>query len=515
MIPYPMSFSLRSWTSRAALAVLVAVPVAWFLVRTFRVQPPPRVLLLNAGVEGLDPSVGPGVARLLADAMEVSAGATLLGTPDQPGPELLRQMRDSDLLMKVAGRREGDALSLVLSWNTVGGQLEGRAWRNLSLPAGPPEQTLRLVLRKWPLPSNFRGAERLAPKDPARFWLLMRAMSVADDRQALGFLQSSQELVAVEPGSAAAWTVLGEQLYRSFWVSPGEVATLPQNQALDAFDKALALVPGYPRAAFLRGMMETDVGNQREALRGLVEARRRRPWVPDLYSGLAYAGRTSGLLEGARAALRARASLLEPFPDTTGWFTENTWLYTEQWARFEQSLQAAVQTRRDPVLLFYLGYLRLLGEDRARAKPYFAEGAAIPELSIPFRDLCAVYDAALDGRSADGLARLQKMEEDRGSLRIPDGELTFKMAEAYAFLGRRDLAIDSAGRAFAQGFGCTHWYESSPLFAPAREHPRWTALHQHLEERQALLEKVFDASDFKPRAMPVFKGWFTFPSGNP
>jgi hypothetical protein len=262
-------------------------------------------------------------------------------------------------------------------------------------------------------------------------------------------------------------------------------------------------------------MMETDVGNQREALKGLVDARRRHPWVPDLYSGLAYAGRTSGLLEGARAALRARAGLLEPFPDTTGWFAENTWLYTGQWARFEQSLQAAVKTRRDPVFLFYLGYLSLLKEDRAAARTYFDDGASIPDLSLPFRDLCAVYAAALDGHPEEGLARLQKMEEDRGSLRIPDGELTFKMAEAYAFLGRRDLAIDSAGRAFAQGFGCTEWYERSPLFAPAREHPRWAPLHEHLQERQALLEKVFDASDFKPRALPTFRGPLSKASGSP
>ncbi|HJW09753.1 MAG TPA: hypothetical protein VJ483_08975 [Holophagaceae bacterium] len=492
-----MSHLPRSWTAaRISLAAVVLLVCWWFLMRAVRVHQPPRVLLLNAGVEGLDPAVGPGVARLLTDAMEVSAGATVLGT--QPAGTVPTGMMPGDLLMKLGGRRVGDALSLSIAWTTPAERAGGRPWHELILPPALPGQTLQACFKQWPFPSIHLGAARLAPQDPVRFWTLMRAMSVSDDQTALSYLGASRELADKEPDSAAAWTTLGEQLYRSLWVSPGEASTLPQNQALDAFDHALALVPGYPRAAFLRGMMETDVGNQREALRGLVEARRRRPWVPDFYSGLAYAGRTSGLLDGAESALRSRRDLMDPLPDTTGWFAETTWLYTGQWKRFEESLQATMRTRRDPVFLFYLGYLALLHEDPDRAKGYFQEGASIPQLSLPFRDLCAVYSAALEGRREEGLARLRKLEESRGSLRIPDGELTFKVAEAYAFLGRPDMAIESAGRAFAQGFGCTRWYETSPIFAPAREHPRWAALQQHLRERQSLLEKRYEDADFKP-----------------
>ncbi|HJU83709.1 MAG TPA: hypothetical protein VJ600_05840 [Holophagaceae bacterium] len=510
-----MTTLLNVWRRlRWILAALLLLVGAWAIQRWVRVPRAGRVLILGASVEGLDPTVGRGLTRLVMDGLEVGSGATVLGVVDQVPPEALRDMETRDLLFRLSGRREGDALALELLWTTAGEERNHRPWRKVALPAAPPDQVLARLMRSWPLPRVSYDVRALAPRDPGRFWGLLQAMSVTDDRAALGFIQASRDLAAAEPKCAAAWTNLGEQLYRSLWISTGEAGSLPQNQALEAFDQALGLVPGYPRAAFLRGMMETDVGNQREALRGLVLARRRRPWVPDLYSGLAYAGRTSGLLDGALAAYSVRSELIKPFPAPSGWFAENTLLYTGRWDAFEQSLQAGAGSETDPVFLFYRGYLRLLRKDPEGALGFFVKGAENRETSMPFRELCEVYAVALEGRPDQALALLKTFDRSRGSLRIPDGELTFKIAEAYAYLDRQDLALDSAGRAFAQGFGCTRWYETSPIFAPARQHPRWTALHQHLQERQALLEKAFDPTDFKPR--PVFNrnSWMRALPGN-
>lgn len=326
----------------------------------------------------------------------------------------------------------------------------------------------------------------LFPADLARFWEFAVLSSVRDDVAANAGLEASKRLAESEPGSAVAWTNYGEHVYRNLWTEPAG-GDLPQTQALMAFDKALALAPGYPRAAMLKGMLLTDLGNQREALRVLSAARAMRPHNPDLYSSLAYAGRTSGLIEGALRAVAARERLTQPLRPQMEWFAENTYLYAGRWDTFQASLEG----QHDPVFVFYQGYLELARGHEAQALPFFLEGAANRKTSIPFSDLCAIYAATLQGHPDEALSQLRTFEEERGHLRIPDGELTFKVAEAYAYLGRSDEAIGAAGRAFAQGFGCLQWYEQSPLFATARQNPRWPLLREHIRARQTLLEDAF------------------------
>lgn len=475
------------WNRLLTAAVLIGLGAAvWKAGSLYRARRVPRVLLLSPAVEGIDPAHALGLGRLVMDQMEIASGATVLAPPEPPSDLLLQSLPPGDLVVRLSGRREGDALSLRVGWLDPAGLREGRPWHSFETASGPPAQVLRQVERGGPLPLSRQGAERLAPQDPARFWALVAAVSVQDDEAALKDLDLSRALTDAEPGSAAAWTNLGEHLYRSLWAQPAG-GDLPQAQALAAFDRALALIPGYPRAALLKGMLLTDVGDQREALQTLVDARRLRPGVPDLYAGLAYAGRTSGLLEGAFAAVRARERLVEPLKLPTPWFAENTYLYSGRWEAFRSSLQG----RHDPVFLFYNGYLDLIQGRKEESLGFFQEGARMKQASKPFSDLCGIYALAVAGRPQEALASLSTFEEERGRLRIPDGELTFKVAEAYALLGRPESAIEAAGRAFAQGFGCLAWYEKSPLFARARQSPRWTALRQHLEERQALLTHAF------------------------
>ena len=116
---------------------------------------------------------------------------------------------------------------------------------------------------------------------------------------------------------------------------------------------------------------------------------------------------------------------------------------------------------------------------------------------VPFRDLCRAYRAYLEGWTAEGLQGLREIDEIRGKLRIPDGEWTFKEAEAYALLGDADRGVDCATRAFVQGFSCLAWYETSPFLARVRQHPRWPTLRRNIRERQAVLSGSFPPGDFQ------------------
>ncbi len=265
-----------------------------------------------------------------------------------------------------------------------------------------------------------------------------------------------------------------------------------------AFRRAVELVPGHPRATFLWSLMLTDTGNQALAIEALRRATDLRPKVPDLYLGLAYAGRTAGLLEGARRAIERRQALLGPTGGPSAWVAETTYLYLGDRAAFQRELAKVGALRQDASVLFYQGYLALLNSDTPAAMAFMRRGGDPAMGPIPFRDLCRVYLAQLEGRRQEGLRELRDIDEIRGKLHVPDGEWTFKEAEAYAILGDADRAVDCATRAFVQGFSCARWYESSPLLASARSHPRWPTLIRNVRERQAVLEGTFPPSAFLP-----------------
>lgn len=459
---------------------------AWKVWRSYEARRSPRIVMLDPAVAGIDRDCAAGLGRLLRDQLEVSAASTVIVVPQAQG-----DIPSGDLLLRFSGRREGDSLSLRAEWIQAGKRASGAAWAAYETPMAAPAEAFRRLEGGLPVVSLHPGAGSLVPRDTRRFWDLARQTAVQQDVAADADLEASRRLAESAPDSAAAWVNLGEHIYRNLWTQPAD-GDLPQGRAIQAFDRALALVPGYPRAALLKGMLLADMGDQRSALRALADARALRPQVPDIYSGMAYAARTSGLLEGALRALAARDRLTRPFRISEDWFAENTYLYSGRREDFRSSLPG----NHDPLFLFYRGYLDLAEGDRAGALPLFEEGAADRGTSIPFSDLCAVYALAIQGRQDEALGDLRVFEEERGRLRIPDGELTFKVAEAYAFLGRPEEALTTAGRAFAQGFGCLAWYEQSPLFGPARHSLRWEGLREHIQGRQKLLEEAFPPDSF-------------------
>jgi tetratricopeptide (TPR) repeat protein len=456
------------------------------------------VLLVPAATQPADPALERGLETLLSDHLEVLAGAAVVPLPAVPAGADLERLPEGTFLMTFRGRREGDRLDLATAWTTRERLKAGDPWAFDDPGPLLPADALARWVDHWPLRRRFPGQEALFPRDPAHGWDLLQVLSIRDDGEAAWNLAGTRALAKAESGCATVWTALGDHLYRSLWVDP-EAAGSGFNARMDqAFARALELVPGHPRATYLRALMLTDIGDQRRALQSLIPAAHQRPDVPDLYLGFAYAGRTAGLLEGARRALARRQRILGALADPSPWSAETTYLYLGDTAAFAQDLERARTTRTDAGLLFYQGYLVLLKGQRDLALRYMTEGSGLPGGPIPFQDLCRAYRALLEGRPQDGLAGLRAVDQIRGRLRIPDGEWTFKEAEAYAQLGDADRGVDAATRAFVQGFSCARWYEASPFLAAVRVHPRWPTLHRNVLERQAILEADFPASAFTP-----------------
>jgi hypothetical protein len=490
--PGSTSFHPRAWV----LLALVALGTVAVVLQ--KPAPADRVLILASSLDDQGKDVGPGMETLLSDCLEVLAGATVTHVAALPPPAALNQLPPEAHLLRFQGRREENRLALILEWTTPARLRSGQPWIQEAGPGESPWEVMDRVLRHWPLPLRHRLQDRLIPRAAPHFWLLLEGLSIRDDPTATRHLAASQQLAESEPGCATAWTALGDHLYRSLWVKPEEAGIGLNSRTHRAFEKAHNLVPGYPRATFLWSLMLTDTGNQSHALKLLKDAIRLRPGTPDLYLGIAYAGRTSGLLEGARRALARRSSLIGPTVSPSSWFIETTYLYLGDQAAFGEELARAGMLHQDASVLFYKGYLALLQGNRPQALECMVAGSGPGMEPPPFRDLCRVYRAYLEGKLEQGLLQLREIDQLRGKLRIPDGEWTFKEAEAYSLLGDRDLGMDCATRAFVQGFSCATWYETSPFLEKVREHPQWPMLRRNLRERQAMLAGSFPPSAFSP-----------------
>lgn len=478
----------RPWLWASGLILLGA---ALWAIAAKSPKAPTIYLMAAPGDAGVDPRA---LQQLAQWQLETDGFAVL---PERrPGSPLPEGLTEGTLLVEVRGRRDGDQLDL--SWRSATlaryRKQSQDAWR-AGNQKGDPRGAIEAMLRQLPQPVDPALAAALPPAGAGNFWKLLAALEGSWDFQKIKpSLDLTSQILKEEPDCPSALFLRGDLLYRLLLVDPTSDAAL-RPEAEGCFLKALDLSPDLPQAVFLLVQLRTDAGDQRGALTILQRALRVHPYAPTLLTGLGYAARTAGLLDLAKDALDRRNALGPSALMNSG--AENSWLYLGMLDRFEAELIDEKDRPRGSVVAFYRGYLALSRGHRDEAATWFhacQEGAVFGQ----FSRLGEIYELICRQRLAEARTKLRTLSEDRVSLHVPDGEFSFKMAEAYALIGDKGEAIDMGSKAFAQGFGCTRWFQRSPFVQELQSSPRWQALLQHLRERQRLLEGRFPSQSFKP-----------------
>lgn len=425
----------------------------------------------------------PGLQWVVQTHLAALAPACVVNIPGAQTP-LPAKRRAFQLQLRP--HRQDELLTLNFRWRRAGG-----AW--IDVPGNPASPAHAMAAFLDALPEDFDPDSKglLLPEQPGLAWELIDLASV---RTALfrtpGLRARLDRLVTQAPECALAWCLFGrasylELLERRDWV--------PEDRALaeTCLNRSLHLVPGLPSAAGELSQMLSDFGENGAALRVLAAAIRIHPHSEVLLRRLAYSARNAGLLEVARLAVLAREQGMGHLEGI-----ENTLLYFGEFQRFEEGILTEVQRKGPgPAHRFYLAYSALLQGDQAKALQHLREAEGRWSESR-FGRIGFTLWTFLEGRTQESLDALDKLVQQHLSLRTPDGEFILKLAELMTLHGKENRALDLATRAAHRGFGCTRWYEHSPLLAPIRGFLRFQALLHTLRERQAAQADHFPPGAF-------------------
>lgn len=296
-----------------------------------------------------------------------------------------------------------------------------------------------------------------APSNPVAYEYYLRGIDLNERHAWRPAIPLLAESVALEELTAPAWSELGEAYYGYGSFQSG--GALYVEKGIAAFRRALEINPDMLHARVGLVMYLSESGQIDEAMQQLQQTLQINPnyalahwWTSQVYR---YAGRLEASLEAA-----ARARELDPY--VTRGFTQNTYLYAGRYDDFLQSLPDDNSAR----MTFYRGLGLLYKGNRA---------AAIQELDRAFEMDSTLLHArigramrlALDGERADGSKILGALD----LLAIPDGEMLYKVAQAYAMLGDSAASIRALERAVKQDFFCYPYISRDQLLVNVQNEP--------------------------------------------
>ncbi len=277
-----------------------------------------------------------------------------------------------------------------------------------------------------------------------------------------------EKAIALDPGYAPAWAWLATALYNAAFQVGAAAGGVPnaRERALAAADKAVALAPDLSESNSARGWMRLAIswdwsGAQRDLDRALALS----PRDPNILVREGYLLAVLGRFPEAIAITRKAAELDPLYP--WAWFFLAD--YYNASGRPDLARDAALRTLElapdHALAMRELGVSHLLAGDARAALEVFQrhpwEATRLSGVAI------AHHDLGNDPEAAKALDALRARFADRAA---------FEIATVYARRGDRDSAFEWLDRSFAHRNLALRIVKITPLLSNVRDDPRYPAL---------------------------------------
>ncbi|HKM90531.1 MAG TPA: winged helix-turn-helix domain-containing protein [Candidatus Acidoferrales bacterium] len=327
------------------------------------------------------------------------------------------------------------------------------------------------------LPQEVEQLRRGLPTNPVAYEYYLRGNDLALKSNYKGAADLLEKSVTLEPGNAMAWAGLGNNNLGYARLQGG--GRDREGKGWRAFQKAEALDPGNPAIASLMALQLMEGGKVDEAVPLLRQALQRNPNASLAHWYLSEAYRYGGMLE---ESIREGELARQVNPGVEPGTFQNAYLYLSQYQEFLRSLPAAESARTS----FYRGLANCYLKDTSRATAEFDHAFALNP-TLLHAQIGKALAFGISGERAKGIALVRRIEASENH----DGEMVYKMSQAYAQLGDKKSSLRLLRRSIDLNFFPYSYFVQDPLLEPIRTEPGYAAVMELGRQRQQTFRQRF------------------------
>ena len=297
--------------------------------------------------------------------------------------------------------------------------------------------------------------QQTAPKNALAYEYFLRGRDLGGPNQYRLSIEMLKKSIELDPEYAPTWMELGVAYQgHADWEGGGE-ASAANSQA--AFEKALELDPQLPGLHALMAIRMIEHGDLDESVSTLRDAIRLNPNDAVAHWWLTEAYLYGGMLDESIAE-GEKALALDPMVNSGS--TLNSYLHNGDYHKFLASLPHDEGART----VFYRGLCYLYMHDETRAASEFEEAYALdPDLLHAKYGRAFLY--AIRNQTAEARKYLLELENSSATT---DGEMLFKIAQAYTRVGDSPSAVRLLQQAVSHNFYCYSCFQHDPLTSSLR-----------------------------------------------
>jgi serine/threonine protein kinase/TolB-like protein len=328
-------------------------------------------------------------------------------------------------------------------------------------------------------------AEHLKPEAPVgalAYEYYLRGIdfyALNDFTDAIKMLEKSTQM---QPDYAPAWAHLGRAYTTGASLDFGGREFYEKAQ--NAYEKAIALNPTLVEPRVYMGNLLTDTGRVEQAIPLLRAALQTSPNDAEAHWELGYAYRFGGMLEpSVDEAERARG--FDPQVKISS-SALNSYLYLGEYDKFLQTLPPGSSV----YILFYRGFVEYHLKKWHEAADDFDRAYGLNPTLLP-SPIGKALGYGIANQKAEGLEILHQTETRIHERGVTDGEMIYKLAQAYAALGDHHSALHMFSHAVEGGFFCYPYFVRDPLLDPLRNDPGFKEIMEDARQRHEQLKTRF------------------------